>query len=179
MLRGGSTLVTQLSTNYPDLTTIDFGENLIAEDDMFRFIVDLFKSLQGLSMRITPAYLDRVLPTLLHRSGPTLHLLRLCEMGFNQGQIRSTYIADILASCPHLKTFVALASPGMVKLFSNARLQELLCAGWACSGLEKMSISIEEITTAPTRESDTGRNGLGEITGFTEPGGVGLAVGSK
>ncbi|KAK3847599.1 MAG: hypothetical protein J3R72DRAFT_431740 [Linnemannia gamsii] len=157
ILNGGYTLVSQLITNYPDLTTIDFGGNLITEYSM---LLLLSKPLQGLSMRITPADLDRVLPTLLHRSGPTLKLLRLCEMGFKQGRNRSPYIADILTSCPRLETFVVMASSGKVKLASKISLQELLHTEWACSGLEKLSISIDEIITAPTRESDTGCNGI-------------------
>ncbi|KAG0380160.1 hypothetical protein BGX24_009871 [Mortierella sp. AD032] len=157
ILNGGYTLVSQLITNYPNLTIIDFGGNLITEYSMLLF---LSKPLQGLSMRITPADLDRVLPTLLHRSGPTLKLLRLCEMGFKQGRNRSPYNADILTSCPRLETFVVVASSGKVKLASKISLQELLRSEWACSGLEKLSISIDEIITAPTRESDTGCNGI-------------------
>ncbi|KAF9912377.1 hypothetical protein EC991_011069 [Linnemannia zychae] len=164
LLKGGSALVSLLSSSFSALTTIDFGENLLAEDQMFRLITSLSKPLQGLSMRITPAYLDRVLPTLLQLSGPTTKVLRLCEMGFNQGQNRSTYIADILASYPQLKTFVVLASPGKVKSVSKIRLQDLLRTGWVCSRLEKLSISIDEIVTAPTRETDAGCNGLVTLT---------------
>ncbi|KAH7050602.1 hypothetical protein BKA57DRAFT_503942 [Linnemannia elongata] len=152
LLDGGSTLIPALATHCPALTTVNFGENLISEDHMFRFIMYMSRSLQGLTARITPSYLTRVLPALLKRSGPTLQHLRLAELGFDESHLRSTYIADILACCPRLKTLFVLpkAQPA-----STIGTQDLLGAKWICSGLETLSISINELTVAVASESET------------------------
>ncbi|KAF9297891.1 hypothetical protein BGZ88_008628 [Linnemannia elongata] len=152
LLDGGSTLIPALATHCPALTTVNFGENLISEDHMFRFIMYMSRSLQGLTARITPSYLTRVLPALLKRSGPTLQHLRLAELGFDESHLRSTYIADILACCPRLKTLFVLpkAQPA-----SKIGTQDLLGAKWICSGLETLSISINELTLAVAPESET------------------------
>ncbi|KAF9156021.1 hypothetical protein BG015_007587 [Linnemannia schmuckeri] len=149
LLDGGSTLIPALVTYCPALTTINFGENLISEEHMFRFIMDMPQGLQGLTTRITPSYLNRVLPVLLKRSGPTLQHLHLAELGLDQSHIRSTYIADILACCPRLKTLVVLpkAQPAF-----KIGLRDLLSAQWVCTGLETLSISINEVTIAPEHE---------------------------
>lgn len=152
LLDGGSTLIPALATHCPALTIFNFGENLISEDHMFRFIMYMPRSLQGLTARITPSYLTRVLPALLKRSGPTLQHLRLAELGFDESHLRSTYIADILACCPRLKTLFVLpkAQPA-----SKIGTQDLLGAKWICSGLETLSISINELTVAVAPESET------------------------
>ncbi|KAK5822412.1 hypothetical protein F5H01DRAFT_402512 [Linnemannia elongata] len=73
---------------------------------MFRFVKLLPETLLEFTTAIEPGYLDRVIPTLLRRSGPSLQVLRLSEQDGTTA--RSTYIADILSTCPRLKTLVLL-----------------------------------------------------------------------
>ncbi|KAG9069867.1 hypothetical protein KI688_009192 [Linnemannia hyalina] len=124
---------------------------------MFRFITGMpqgqGQGLQGLTMRITPLYANRVLPALLQQCGSTLQVLRLGELGF--ANLRSTYIADILARCPRLKVFVVSSAPGKLRPFSKIALQDLLSAEWVCSELETLSISINELAAVATAQ-DTG-----------------------
>lgn len=152
LLDGGSTLIPALVSHCPALTTVNFGENMISEEHMFRFIMDMPQRLQGLTTKIAPSSLTRVLPALLKRSGPTLQHLRLAEVGFDHSQLRSTYIADILVCCPRLKSLFVLpkAQPA-----SKVGIQDLLGAKWVCSGLETLSISINEVTVAEVPKSET------------------------
>ena len=108
LLDGGSTLIPALAIHCPALTTVNFGENLISEEHMFQLIMDMPQSLHGLTTRLTPGYLTRVLPALLKQSGPTLQHLHLAELGLDQNHLRSTYIADIRACCPRLKSLSVL-----------------------------------------------------------------------
>lgn len=72
-------LISTLALNGPALTTINFGYSLIAEDNMFRFVNNMPVALQEFTTGIEPGYLDRVIPTLLRRSGQSLQILRLNE----------------------------------------------------------------------------------------------------
>ncbi|KAF9156019.1 hypothetical protein BG015_007585 [Linnemannia schmuckeri] len=141
-------LISTLVLNCQALTTVNFGENLIAEEQMFRFVKVMPEPLQELTMKIESDYLGRVFPALLRRSGPALQVLRLDEYGFDDTNVRSTYIADILATCPRLKT-LAIWPPWRSHTESqgtNVGLQDLLRAEWACSGLEALSISSMDLT---------------------------------
>ena len=114
---------------------------------MFRFVKIMPRALLELTTNIEPGYLDRIIPTLLRRSGPSLQVFRLYEQDFDSSSARSTYIADILSTCPRLKTFVVLppwrwhTRPRG----TNVGLQDLLGAEWVCSGLETLSIGIRDL----------------------------------
>ncbi|KAF9130816.1 hypothetical protein BGX30_013349 [Mortierella sp. GBA39] len=166
-LKWGSALVSILTLSCPALTNINFGENLISEEHMFRFITGMpqgqgqGQGLQGLTMRITPLYANRVLPALLQQCGPTLQVLRLGEFGF--ANLRSTYIADILACCPRLKVFVVSSAPGKLRPFSKIALQDLLSTEWVCSELETLSISINELAAVTAQDTGTLYDGLASL----------------
>lgn len=139
--------ISTLALNCPVLTTINFGHNLITEEQMFRFVKIIPEALQELTTGIEPNYLDRVIPTLLRRSGPSLQVLRLKEQDFDGSSIRSTYIADIVSSCPRLKSLVVLPPwrYHMDHQGTNVGLQDLLNVDWICSGLETLSIGIMDL----------------------------------
>lgn len=162
-LKGGSDLVSTLTTCCPALTNINFGENWISTRHMLRFITGMpqGQDLQGLAMRITPLYPNRVLPALLRKFGPTLQVLRLGELGY--AKLRPTYIADILACCPRLNIFVVAPPPGKLGPFSKIGLQDLLGAEWVCSELETLSICIKELAVFTAQETGTPYDGLASL----------------
>ncbi|KAF9331038.1 hypothetical protein BGZ91_012269 [Linnemannia elongata] len=112
-----ATVISTLALDCLALTAINFGYKLIAEELMFRFVKLMPETLLEFTTAIEPGYLDRVIPTLLRRSGSSLQVLRLSEQDFDGTTARSTYIVDILFTC----------------------------AEWVCSGLETLSIGIRDL----------------------------------
>ncbi|KAF9130818.1 hypothetical protein BGX30_013351 [Mortierella sp. GBA39] len=151
----GLELISILITSCPGLTNINFGDNFIPEKHMHRFLLSLPEGqLQGITMTIRPDFHERVLPILLERSASTLEVMRLRELNSEQCDIhqqRSSYVLEILASCPRLKTLAIVTSQGSgtSPWFLNLHLHDLLQKDWVCSALEVLSIGVLDLTAPP------------------------------
>jgi hypothetical protein len=161
-------LITILTTSCLALTSINFGENFIEEEHMFCFLMALPEGqLRGITMKIRPNFLTRVVPTLLERSRPasvaaagttasTLEVIYLYERGFERhhSQQRSKYILEFLASCPCLKTLVTVPASRRgshaytTSSYFELQLSDLMQKEWICSKLETLSIGILKLTVA-------------------------------
>ncbi|KAF9146633.1 hypothetical protein BG015_011549 [Linnemannia schmuckeri] len=157
-------LISILTASCPTLTNINFGENFIAEEHMFRFLSTLPEGqLLGITMMIRPDFLTHVLPTLLERSASTLEAIRLQELDFVSDRIhhRSGYILQILTSCPQLKTLVVVPSRGLHSnpCLPNLLIHDLLQEDWVCSELKTLSNDVLDLA-APSESTnlDRGKN---------------------
>ncbi|KAF9127641.1 hypothetical protein BGW39_005707 [Mortierella sp. 14UC] len=153
----GASVITALTLHCPILTTVNFGRNMISEKQMLRFIMAMPEALQGLTMIVHSDYMDRVMPTLLQRSGPTLEILHLEEHEHDGVHNRSIYIADIFSSCPRLKVLTVRPSwkPSTTSQGSSAvGLQDLLRAEWVCSRLETLALGIMELAGEDLEDND-------------------------
>ncbi|KAF9935364.1 hypothetical protein FBU30_003154 [Linnemannia zychae] len=140
----------------PSITTIDFGDNLMSEEQMLQILktIPQEQKLKRLTMKISHDYIPRVVPLLLERWSSSLQELCLSEVGFNRHpEVRSTYIADILATCPQLKSLSVDSMPWMrystkeaYIYISNIGLDDLLGVKWVCTNLETLSIAITSLT---------------------------------
>ncbi|KAF9543513.1 hypothetical protein EC957_000789 [Mortierella hygrophila] len=97
-----------------------------------------------------PDFHERVLPILLERSASTLEVVRLQELNSEQCDIRqqrSSYVLEILTSCPRLKTLAIVPSQGSgtYPWFLNLYLYDLLQKDWVCSALEVLSIGVLDL----------------------------------
>ena len=136
---------------------------------MRRFLLSLREGqLQGITMTIRSDFLERVLPILLERSASTLELIRLREQNLDQCDIyqqRSSYVLEILASCPRLKTPAIVPSRRSVTdpwldgggedgyiVGPKLHLHDLLQMDWVCSELEVLSIGVLDLA-APSESN--------------------------
>ncbi|KAG0066680.1 hypothetical protein BGZ89_007029 [Linnemannia elongata] len=156
-------LISILTISCPSLTNINFGNNFIPEEHMHRFLLSLPKGqLQEITMSIRPDFLERVLPILLERSASTLKVIRLRELSSEQCDIhlqRSSYVLEILTSCPRLKTLAIVPSP-TDPWSPELHLHDLLQKDWVCSELEVLSIGVLDLATpsksnVPNNDKDT------------------------
>ncbi|KAK3847597.1 MAG: hypothetical protein J3R72DRAFT_416894 [Linnemannia gamsii] len=137
------TLFSHLLTNCPNLTNINFGNNVFNERVLYNFLKAIrLETLREIVLKIDSGFLDRIIPMLLERSSATVEVLCL----FSNSLDRNVYIGNILANCPRLKTFVVKTSTNMNTFMRFQDLfcvEDLLCGGeWACLELETLSIGV-------------------------------------
>ncbi|KAF9912397.1 hypothetical protein EC991_011089 [Linnemannia zychae] len=96
---------------------------------MLQFIKAMPEGLQELTMMVHSDYFDRVMPTLLEKSGPTLEALRLEELE-------------------------RASRPSTESQGSPVGLQDLLRTEWVCSKLEVLSLGIMELTAEEFEHND-------------------------